>query len=168
MNATDIYLFKFNNGNTRTICKFCSQLTIMITRTTLLTSSLSLTLKRIHTLFWYLCCDYEQVSSDWEDFAQSLYIFLKHCKGTRKENWEKHKTFRPNKKHIWTTLLSQLKILSKGLGSDGVISINSGISVKFSPNLTLPVTIKDEETENVFRFLFSHFFVVPLKALWKC
>ena len=168
MNATDIYLFKFNNGNTRTICKFCSQLTIMITRTTLLTSSLSLTLKRIHTLFWYLCCDYEQVSSDWEDFAQSLIYFFETLQRDTKRKLRKTQTFRPNKKHIWTTLLSQLKILSKGLGSDGVISINSGISVKFSPNLTLPVTIKDEETENVFRFLFSHFFVVPLKALWKC
>ena len=54
----DIYLFKFNNGNTRTMCEICSKLTIQTSNTSIdiVLESLLLTLNKFHTLFWCFHC----------------------------------------------------------------------------------------------------------------
>ena len=48
-NSTDIYLFKVNNGNTKTLCGICSNLTMK-------RPSLLLTLNRFYLLVWCLHC----------------------------------------------------------------------------------------------------------------
>ena len=53
-----IYLFKVNNGNTRTICEIRSKLTITIPERLQWRHSgvLLLSRNRFHTLFWYFHC----------------------------------------------------------------------------------------------------------------
>ena len=54
----DIYLFKANNGKTRTNCEICSKLTIKIPEGNhcVVLVSLWLTLNKCHTLFWCFYC----------------------------------------------------------------------------------------------------------------
>ena len=57
-NPVGIFLFKVNNGNTSTMCKICSKLTIKKQNNfinVVLVSSL-LTLNRFQTLFWWFQC----------------------------------------------------------------------------------------------------------------
>ena len=68
----DIYLFKVNNRNTRTMCEICSKLTI---KTPI--KSLLLTLNRFHS---FLCCFYCWL---WTSACQLGYLekinFVKLC-----------------------------------------------------------------------------------------
>ena len=57
--TTDIYLFKANDGNSKTVSEIRSKLIIKITKRHLpcmVMVSLLLTLNRFHTLFWHFHC----------------------------------------------------------------------------------------------------------------
>ena len=58
INPTDIYLFKFNNGNTRKRCEICSKLTIKTPKRRQRRRSgvLLLTAIMFHTFFWCFYC----------------------------------------------------------------------------------------------------------------
>ena len=61
----DVYLFKANNGNTRTVDEICSKLTIMTTEWyEIVLIPILLPLNRFRTLFCFHA-DFEQVNVDW-------------------------------------------------------------------------------------------------------
>ena len=62
-----ICLFKFNSGNTRTMCKICSKLTIKTLERCHGRHSglLLLTSKGFHSLFFYFHCEFEKVNASW-------------------------------------------------------------------------------------------------------
>ena len=62
-----IYLFKVNNGNTRTICEICEKLTKRQQSNVIdgVPLSLLLTLNRFNTFFRCFVVDFEQVNGDW-------------------------------------------------------------------------------------------------------